>query len=144
MHVVALLCMISARLAETGPLPSGARHAAYAALTQQALHQRGQELQLVRLVSAKLRATSEPGGRTEHAGTLVLNMDVRHFGAPSYVVQRVLATVQMLAPPPHPPGDHSVRGALAAARAVDKFKLLAFSEIATGGSGSHRGHGGGD
>ena len=34
----------------------------------------------------------------------------------------------MLTPPPHPPGDHRVRGALAAARTDDKFRLLAFAD----------------
>ena len=78
-QVLALLCVISEPFNSRAP---GARRAAYAALTQQAMRQHGQELQLVRLVSATFRAVSGLGRRNERAGTLTLGMDVRHFGAP--------------------------------------------------------------
>ena len=135
MLVQALLLLAPGRLAGRGEggapvFPPGARHAAYAALTQQALRHHGAELQLVALVGARFHARRGSGGANENerGGTFALSMDVRHFGAPSYMVQRVRATVRMLPPPPYPPGDHRVRGALAAARTDDKFRLLAFAD----------------
>ena len=95
-------------------IPPGARHAAYAALTQQALRHHGQELQLERLVGANF-----------DGDTFALRMDVRHFGAPAYTKQRVRAVVRVLEPPPHPPGGHTG----GAARPLKKFRLLNFADV---------------